>query len=1261
MKRKSFMKPFAATLLMTAMVVGISGAASASGVRDAPKTGEAYALVTGDVSDVPKGGKVVDSYEDMHLVAFANEEKALKACEKSKDVSPNTPFTIAEDEAVGEDGIERETLPFESLENELDGAKKPKKAKSGKPLIALIDTGVPKDADVEGTASMLGGDGVDEHGHGTAMLEAIRENDPDARILSIQAMDKNGRGDAASVCAAVEYARQMGANIINLSVTGKAASGNQAVEDVIRKATDEGILVICAAGNDGANVSNYIPGRMDEVVTVGACDTSGKRLASSNYGKALNYTVVADSTSRAAARLTGDVSFYNGSLEKAINGVSSHLIFLPDETIAAENEPIDHEAPEGFEVAWNEVGGMNLATSDYLMENIQMHLQDKMVPLSVSFSGFNWWYSDNDMAPFWCLRSTRPGGRAYAGDWASFRYAGSATYNGQPVDVSVRFTFGDSSDQSESGDGSTQGYTNHTIIRPMENLKPWTDRTQANLSEGFVYCHGMNVTLSYTFYYAGTNNVVPINTCYFTFGSLNLLEGLRPYDHNSVTYYKVPGAYPQVIHLNAWEEYSIFDPIAGFAIHGKERLGQSADWVLNHQSNAFADTYRDSGSDFWKSVMTMKVTDTDHVFNFYLKPSYFWLNPNHTTVGAVADPPKKYVMNGSTRATSVHKHSGDTVTFELEQCSEVLAYTGNGMTKYSNFSFTDTLPAGLSYTGAKVVRRMPSGEVDVTNKGTLTYNASTRTVNFAFSSNYLQNEMPYVGEAYVLVINTTLGSASASRTLTNSGYTTICNTRQDTNSVTVSQTYYLARTQIRYRDVNGNWGGYSERDSRLVEPGDTYSYTWTRNAGEPANVYYDAYPTTVSQSNIQSNVTLSMDVERKKYTYSFNANPPSGHGASEIGNMQPGKVDWWAETMSGGASSPSLTGHTFLGWNTSTNGAGGAYANEKMLSNKTFYALWRANQYHVKYDPNGGSNPDHLEGEFTQNAVLGTMERSTYQYDVTGALRPNAFAREGYEFVGWNTRADGTGTAYPDGYSNVLNWTSADGGEITLYAQWRKKLGNETLTVVSEETGNPVPGVHLKLYKKVNGAWTEVPGVGERVTDENGQTSVSGLHWFDYEWRSVSVPDGYQGMTNVNYQITYNHLSRDDVRILYMRHVSLVLDSTVSDVIKGEDAPAFLYHVSGTDVAGVRHEYDVLVRTGSNKKGTNSVSDMFAGTYDITQLPVSRYVPGNAKNVSGATPNGINAKADLRNAASAEVLFPYTIRQYSGFASVDAADNAVKK
>ena len=278
----------------------------------------------------------------------------------------------------------------------------------------------------------------------------------------------------------------------------------------------------------------------------------------------------------------------------------------------------------------------------------------------------------------------------------------------------------------------------------------------------------------------------------------------------------------------------------------------------------------------------------------------------------------------------------------------------------------------------------------------------------------------------------------------------------------------------------------------------------------------------------------------------------------------------------------------------------------------------------------------------------------SHSYD----LNVNTYSREGYDFVGWNTKSDGSGTAYSDG-AEIENLTDETDGVVVLYAQWRKKLGTETITVISEETGNPVSGVKMKLQKKVNGVWTDVTS---GTTSNNGEITVNDLHWFDYRWVVVNVPAGYVKSSDTAFTITYNQLSATNQVILYMKRVSIVLDSRVSDIIHGEAAPSFMYMISGTDVAGVQHSYNLMVQTsGSSKFGTNRLDDLFAGTYKVTQIPVSRYVAENAQNVRNSTPDGVNAAVDVATNDVAEVLFPYTLHQYGGFSHTDGVTNKLEK
>lgn len=116
-------------------------------------------------------------------------------------------------------------------------------------------------------------------------------------------------------------------------------------------------------------------------------------------------------------------------------------------------------------------------------------------------------------------------------------------------------------------------------------------------------------------------------------------------------------------------------------------------------------------------------------------------------------------------------------------------------------------------------------------------------------------------------------------------------------------------------------------------------------------------------------------------------------------------------------------GYTFQTWNTKADGTGDTYRpgdSITLTGDITLYAQWKANRYAVAYAPNGGD---------------GSMPDQTFSYDQTQALSSSQFTRPGWTFTGWNTKADGTGTAYKN-RQEVKNLTAQDGGEITLHAQW---------------------------------------------------------------------------------------------------------------------------------------------------------------------------------------------------------------------------------
>ena len=118
-------------------------------------------------------------------------------------------------------------------------------------------------------------------------------------------------------------------------------------------------------------------------------------------------------------------------------------------------------------------------------------------------------------------------------------------------------------------------------------------------------------------------------------------------------------------------------------------------------------------------------------------------------------------------------------------------------------------------------------------------------------------------------------------------------------------------------------------------------------------------------------------------------------------------------------------GYVFTGWNTQPDGRGQAWAPDAVWTlhgTGVLYARWRGNQQRLNYHGNGntGGNTESQDGR--TGDVLDT--------------RANGFTRDGYEFVEWNTRADGTGDHYGKGSNGVAKWTMLPAGN-DLYAIWQ--------------------------------------------------------------------------------------------------------------------------------------------------------------------------------------------------------------------------------
>jgi uncharacterized repeat protein (TIGR02543 family) len=117
------------------------------------------------------------------------------------------------------------------------------------------------------------------------------------------------------------------------------------------------------------------------------------------------------------------------------------------------------------------------------------------------------------------------------------------------------------------------------------------------------------------------------------------------------------------------------------------------------------------------------------------------------------------------------------------------------------------------------------------------------------------------------------------------------------------------------------------------------------------------------------------------------------------------------------------TGYTFGGWSdgTSTYAAGGSFTVGN--ADQAFTAVWVGNTNTIFYNGNGATG-----GTAPDNGSQATGAAYTV---ASNRPSPNTLVKTGFDFVGWNTNANGTGTDYVGGATGLATTSN-----VTLYAKW---------------------------------------------------------------------------------------------------------------------------------------------------------------------------------------------------------------------------------
>ncbi|MFM8980308.1 MAG: S8 family peptidase [Planctomycetia bacterium] len=193
--------------------------------------------------------------------------------------------------------------------------------------VAVVDTGIDLDhpdlaANVKTGVNYTGASPDDDNGHGSHVAGTIAAVDntigvigvaPGASLYPVKVLDRRGSGYLSDVAAGIDWCRNNGIHIANMSLGG--SSSTSTLDTACSNAKNAGVLLVAAAGNSGdgntSTTETSYPAAYDSVLSVGAVDSLDRLASFSNSGAYVDLAapgVSVYSTTKGASYAT-----YNGT------------------------------------------------------------------------------------------------------------------------------------------------------------------------------------------------------------------------------------------------------------------------------------------------------------------------------------------------------------------------------------------------------------------------------------------------------------------------------------------------------------------------------------------------------------------------------------------------------------------------------------------------------------------------------------------------------------------------------------------------------------------------------------------------------------------------------------------------------------------------------------------------------------------------------------------------------------------------------------
>jgi Subtilase family len=134
----------------------------------------------------------------------------------------------------------------------------------------------------QSSAAILDGGPYSAFGHGTMTTGLVHLVAPNAKILPLKAFTSNGQGYVSNIVAALYYAVENHANVVNMSFD--VSSPSSALSQAISYANHSGLVLVAAAGNESTSAPVYPAALNSSVMGIASTTDYDTRSTFSNYG-----------------------------------------------------------------------------------------------------------------------------------------------------------------------------------------------------------------------------------------------------------------------------------------------------------------------------------------------------------------------------------------------------------------------------------------------------------------------------------------------------------------------------------------------------------------------------------------------------------------------------------------------------------------------------------------------------------------------------------------------------------------------------------------------------------------------------------------------------------------------------------------------------------------------------------------------------------------------------------------------------------------